>query len=225
MTANSRNQRAHNLVLHWLDSVKEKEISSTDRKNYAHELSILERLIPIPANGFRGVVLTAIIGKLLDETFSPFVNFYDCNPRSIFEQGIYYALSSRNIPCGKSDPLNVAKNIQKLDYDWAQGRRPQDAARAAVDYLTLLEKAWKNTKQRDQLLRLYFIVLSEYAASVERLNVPMATELAAVPLEAAQKLASMILECPEAGTIPQFIIGNLIRRLRDMPRFFGPALT
>ena len=54
-------------------------------------------------------------GLHLNDSYDPLNNFYGCNPRSIFEGGIWYALQENGIPCGKSDPLNVAKNINELN--------------------------------------------------------------------------------------------------------------
>jgi len=99
---------------------------------------LLSELIEVNAKGFRGVVVTALTGLHLDDGYDPLNNFYGCNPRSIFESGIWYALQENGIPCGKSDPLNVAKNANQLNEDWARGRRPQSAAMAVVNTLELL---------------------------------------------------------------------------------------
>lgn len=215
LSTKARNDRAKKYVEDWLLAVQREPLSEEEVKLNIAELKILKNLIPIKAKGFRGVVLTAIIGKLLDPTYMPLEDFYTCNPRSIFEQGIYYALQEAAVPCGKSDPLNVAKNIQKLNYDWASGRRPETAARAAVDYLGLLEKAWENDERRHQLLRLFFGKLKEFSESVKSLNVPLTGLEDELALETTNKLANFVLECPEGGAIPQFIVGNIIILLRS----------
>lgn len=86
------------------------------------EHKLLTELIDVNAKGFRGVVVTALTGLHLNENYDPINDFYACNPRSIFEGGIWYALQDNGIPCGKSDPLNVAKNANQLNEDWARGR-------------------------------------------------------------------------------------------------------
>jgi len=212
-TVDTRNYRAKQFVLECIEQARRKPLTPVISRANSVELNLLQELIPISAMGFRGVVLTGIVGKYLDPSFNPLSDFYNCNPRSIFEHGIYYALQESGIPCGKSDPLNVAKNIQKLDYDWAKGRRPEAAARAAVDYLKLLDKA-KGTDAYENLLYLYFRKLIDFADYVSSQSAPLVTHHGEAPITAALRLAKFAVECPEGGTIPQFILGNLIELSR-----------
>ncbi len=136
MKVEARNQHVQYMVSARIEHVKTLTESDFTRiKNKSEIEKILEALIEINVNGFRGVVLTALVGMKLDDHYNPLTNFYECKPRAIFEHGIWYALTQHNIPCGKSDPLNVAKNIQELNESWATGRRPQSAALAAVNFL------------------------------------------------------------------------------------------
>lgn len=128
------------------------------------EHKLLTELIEVNAKGFRGVVVTALTGLHLDESYDPLNNFYGCNPRSIFEGGIWYALQDNGIPCGKSDPLNVAKNANQLNEDWAQGRRPQTSAMAVVKFLRLVTSS--NKAKRARLVDYFFYRLWSYAQSV-----------------------------------------------------------
>lgn len=181
---------------------------------FKDEDKILEELIPIKANGFRGVVLTVIVGMHLDKNFNPTENFYDCNPRSIFEKGIFYALTEANVPCGKSDPLNVAKNARKIDKAWALGKRPESAALAAAKYISLLWTS-RGTPKYDKLVKLFFQRLYSYSVFVESQNVNYehtAGNFNGVAV--AQKLARFTIECPEGGATPQFIVGLLLHFLR-----------
>jgi hypothetical protein len=212
-TVKVRNEQVKKFVSGWLAKAKQFQLTETLKSKFASELKILEALIPISQNGFRGVVLTSIVGKAINPQFKPLENFYDCSPRAIFEHGIFYALQEAKIPCGKSDPLNVAKNIQKLDYDWAKGRRPESAAKAAVDYLKLLESA--DEERYEELLLLYFHQLHLYGQHVNSQNVVINQEAQLVPLQRAEQIASFVLDCPEGGTIPQFIVGHLINFLRE----------
>lgn len=222
ISADARNAKARQLVLNWVDEARATEITPVEQSEYLSELASLENLIPIKAMGFRGVVLTSIVAKELDPSFDPLTDFYSCHPRSIFEQGIYYALQESGIPCGKSDPLNVAKNIQKLDYDWAQGRRPQTAARAAVDYLRHLEGAEGDVARRKTLIRLFFRKLLDFADHVATHNSHFVANDQEPPLATARKLAQFATACPEGGTIPQFLVGSLIDALRKTDaRFKG----
>lgn len=212
----NRNLAVRKFVSERIAKAKKVRLSEADQNRLTKELSILSDLIPIPQNGFRGVVLTAIVGQELLPGYDPLKKFYDCSPRAIFENGIFYALQDARIPCGKSDPLNVAKNIQTLDYGWAEGRRPESAARAAVDYLTLLQQAHKakDKSRYDELVKLYFLKLVEYGQKVADSNADAYFDITATPLLFAKKLAKFVLECPEGGAVPQFILGHLIKLVR-----------
>lgn len=70
----------------------------------------------------------------------------------------FYALQENDIPCGKSDPLNVAKNINRLNEDWAMGKRPAKAALAAVGFLRLILEA--DDRKRERLIDYFFFRLS-----------------------------------------------------------------
>lgn len=180
---------------------------SLDQHKYATQL--LRDLIYVSTNGFRGVVLTAIVGMKLDQHYDPLNNFYACNPRSIFEQGIWYALTENKIPCGKSDPLNVAKNINELNESWVAGKRPQKAAQAAVDFLRLVVNE-SNTDKKEQLVDFFFFNLVQYAKTIEDTTVSQVEGTAKSNQAIAHKLVEFVLGFPEAGTVPQFVVGKLL---------------
>jgi hypothetical protein len=211
----TRNLKARAFVKEWLDRGRDFKPPKPLSDELTEAKRVLDNLIPINSKGFRGVVLTAIVGQYLDEKYQPLIDFYSCSPRAIFEQGIYYALQEAQIPCGKSDPLNVAKNIQKLDYDWAKGRRPEPAARAVVDFLRMLDAASEDPLLHENLLLLYFHELYSYGQLVKSLHIQMTETDKAVPIDDAQKFAKLSVECPEGGSVPQFIVGSLISLLRE----------
>ncbi|RKG48029.1 hypothetical protein D7V64_15825, partial [Acinetobacter cumulans] len=176
---------------------------------------ILENLIhiKISAKGFRGIVLTAIVGKYLNSNYDFLNRFYDCNPRAIFEDGISLALRDLKIPCGKSDPLNVAKNTNVLNLDWAEGKRPQRAAEAVVSYLHLLNDNFNEPDNYRFLVNFFMFRLKElgdiYASSV----VTAVTNDTESQQELAIKLWSFVSKAVEGGTIPQFFIGTLLETI------------
>lgn len=169
---------------------------------------LLTNLIEVKAKGFRGVVVTALTGLHLHENYDPLNDFYACNPRSIFEGGIWYALQKNGIPCGKSDPLNVAKNANQLNEAWAQGRRPQSAAMAVVKFLTAVTQSGKLKKAR--LIDYFFFRLYTYAESITSYQL---VEVKTAP-ESRQtlgtKLVNFTLKYPEAGNLPQFFVAQLL---------------
>lgn len=172
------------------------------------EYNLLTDLIEVNAKGFRGVVVTALTGLHLDDKYDPLDNFYGCNPRSIFEEGIWYALHDNGIPCGKSDPLNVAKNINQLNESWAQGKRPQTAAMAAVTFLRMVIAS--NKAKRARLIDYFFYRLWVYA---RRIN---AYQLATLDVADTSRqvtgtmLVNFTLKYPESGYLPQYVVGQLL---------------
>lgn len=217
--ASTRHGRARALVNDWLEAAQTGE--EIDASEYRKERRILERLIPVKAAGFRGIVLTAIVGKQLDPDYDPSTDFYDSSPRTLFEKGIYYALQENRVPCGKSDPLNVAKNAQVIDATWAKGRRPESAAMAAVDYIELIQSNWSDEKYRKDLIALFFERLWEYAEFCMSADVPLAAFEGTPPVSIASKLAKFTADFPEGGAIPQLVVGTLIEKLREGDQNFA----
>jgi len=185
---------------------QDNDFQEFNENSYIHDL--LTDLIEVKAKGFRGVVVTALTGVHLNEKYDPLNNFYGCNPRSIFEGGIWYTLQENGIPCGKSDPLNVAKNANQLNEDWAQGRRPQTAAMAVVKFLRLVMES--NHKERARLVDYFFFRLWKYSQSI------IGYQLADIELldhsrqTIGFKLADFTLKYPESGILPQYLVSQLL---------------
>ena len=181
---------------------------------YPSERQVLERLIPIQTDGFRGITLTAIMGKLVREDINTGTEFNSINPRGLFEKGIWPILKEFRIPTGASAPLNVAKNVQVLDEKWAEGRKPEDAARAAVDYIRRVNRHWADPDFRDDLIMMFLQRLLAYAQEVGSHDIAL-TELGGIPpLSLGLKLADFVCDFPEGGSIPQFVVGVLLDLMR-----------
>lgn len=172
------------------------------------EYRLLSDLIEVNAKGFRGIVVTALTGLHLDESYDPLNNFYGCNPRSIFEGGIWYALQENGIPCGKSDPLNVAKNANQLNEDWAQGRRPQKAAMAVVEFLRNIMAS--NKKKRAHLVDYFFYRLWVYSKSVTEYKLVEVVGGNASRQQTGANLVAFTLTYPESGNLPQYLVSQLL---------------
>lgn len=172
---------------------------------------LLTNLIEVNAKGFRGIVITAIVGLHLNPKYDPLNDFYACNPRAIFEEGIWYALNENAIPCGKSDPLNVAKNINQLDEAWATGRRPQKAAMAAVNFLRLVVQS--KGKRREKLIDYFFYRLFCYAQSLGQYVIAQAESKGASNRQQAERLIQFSMDFPESGNIPQYLIALLLAEI------------
>ena len=178
---------------------------------------LLSDLIEVNAKGFRGVVVTALTGLHLDEDYDPVNNFYGCNPRSIFESGIWYALQENGIPCGKSDPLNVAKNANHLNEDWAKGRRPQSAAMAVVKFLGIVMGSGK--VKRARLIDYFFFRLWKYAESIASYELVEVEESSESRQILGNTLIAFTLKYPESGNLPQYLVSQLLSAV------FGASAT
>lgn len=204
-------------VQYWLKSKLDRAKSLDDvhfikLKHHESVSAILSKLIEINVKGFRGVVITSLVAFSIDKSFNPLTNFYACNPRPIFEDAIWYVLTEYNIPCGKSDPLNVAKNIAKLDLDWAKGRRPEQAAVAAVEFLTLCVNE-TDEEQRMLLEDYFYFKLLQYASKIE--NFALATPDTATKSRQwlAARLVDFSLKAPESGAMPQLLAASLLKQI------------
>ncbi|MDQ5911680.1 MAG: hypothetical protein QG599_3778 [Pseudomonadota bacterium] len=204
-------------VHYWLNTRLNyaKSLSGEEFKKLHDEAAIsqiLADLIETSAKGFRGVVVTCLAGYHVDKSFNPLVDFYACNPRSIFEQTIWYVLTEYNIPCGKSDPLNVAKNINKLDRNWAKDRRPEKAALAAVAFF---ERYFgENDPEQQSLLEDYFFYkLIKYSESIAAIPVAGADISGVSRQWLAENLIQFSLNAPESGATPQWLIACLLKQL------------
>ena len=182
---------------------------------YKAERAVLERLIPIGADGFRGITLTAIMGKFVRDDINTSTEFGSINPRPIFENGIRPVLRRRRIPTGGSAPLNVAKNAKAIDESWAENKKPESAALAAVEYIRRINRHWKDEAFRDDLILMFLKRLLEYAEAVAAEDVQLAPLDGIAPITVAQRLADFALTYPEGGALPQFIAGALIAAARS----------
>ncbi|WP_314420911.1 hypothetical protein [Pseudescherichia vulneris] len=213
MNVQTRNDKAKQFILDQLSTVAQlNESDFDDLLDFQRLKSITQDLIYVKAMGFRGIVATALTGKFLDDSYDYLNDFYKCNPRSIFENGIFYAFQEMKIPCGKSDPLNVAKNNNVLDENWAKGRRPQKTAMAAVDLLRIISNE-DDDAIRQKIVNYFFFRLLSYAQECGSVVIHTLNETSLSNQIVASKLISFALNYPESGAIPQFIISKILSSL------------
>lgn len=171
-------------------------------------------LIKQKALGFREIVFTAIIARLYGIDFDPTLNFYDCNPRSIYELAIREVLEEFKIPCGKSGPLNVAKNENALNKDWARGRRPEEASFAAVAFL---EKLKPGVLSSEQLKRMALFFAKKLLEESSRLQAITTKTISGLSLRQHHFLyLELIKQCPDGGKTPQFIIAKSLEVFHEL---------
>jgi hypothetical protein len=214
LTAKERNS----VIIQYFTNIITKAKTTTEEdyrglKNYEKAKDILDDLIPHKYDGFRGIVMTAIGGMHIDSAYNPLEDFYACNPRPIFEQGIYYVLEEFNIPTTKSPPLNVAKTVIKLDNNWAMGKKvnTQIAAFSAIKYIKLLLANKANQDIYQLLINFFFFRLEQHANSVRSIVITPVAATTESKIILANKLIQFTLDYPEGGTVPQMVVGKLIR--------------
>lgn len=161
--------------------------------------------------GIREVVLTALMGKMIDKDFKPTDQFYKCKPRGIYETPIRNTLLKYSIPNKKSGPLNIAKAQSKLDEAWANGRSDKTAARCAVRLIAMIE-----SKTQDDLenfaIALHRKFLDE-ANRIEDLAIEIADEEDPTYLYAICK--ELIDIVPDGGNTPQRIFGLILHNYHE----------
>ena len=159
------------------------------------------------SKGFAGVALVAVLGRLLKPDYRPHQNFYDIHPRSLFEKFIFPVLREYRAPIGKSDPLNVAKNIGQINLEWARGKDPESAARAAVQ---LTE--WASDANETQLQHMlegmmwWYLTLGRWLGHT--LEAPQYADQA---LDVVYLCSELIKKAPAGGYSAQAIVGLMLK--------------
>lgn len=212
MNVNERNNAGRYYVNTRLSVARTKTDADFQEFHEGSEIhQMLTDLIEVKSKGFRGVVVTALTGIHLNDSYNPLQNFYACNPRAIFESGIWYALNDNGIPCGQSDPLNVAKNVTQLNEDWAQGKRPQAAALAAVAFLRLVMSS--NKSERARLVDYFFYRLLKFSKTITDFKLS-SIETSAHSLQTlGTRIVDFTLKYPESGNVPQRLVALLLSEL------------
>jgi len=163
--------------------------------------------------GFPGVVLVAVVGRLLNNSYNPSTGFYKINPRPLFEKHIRPVLHGKyKAPMGLSDPLNVAKNANVLDDEWARGKRPEWAAMATVNLVK-----WAATASENELKALLRILVWVYL-TLSKLYTRQLPQLSlGIDLNAARNLLiSLINMAPAGGATAQNVVGALLQAQHDL---------
>src|SRR5579884_2017781 len=100
----------------------------------------VEVLFTTPIWGHRELVLTVLLTRLVYPDFKATEELYKYHPRSVYEKPIRKALREFGIPHKKSGPLNVAKNIKRLNMDWATDKNDERVAVSAVKIVEKIEQ-------------------------------------------------------------------------------------
>lgn len=201
LTATQRNDKIHSMLVEFL-----KNSSGSANFKAPFDGNEVEILFKTPIWGHREIVLTILMARLMNPRFKASVDFYACNPRSIFEKPIRKALREYGIPHRKSGPLNVAKNIKKINKDWATDKNGGDLALYVVGIVNYIEHVSK--PQLNDFAQAY---ISRYKREAKRIK-DMKLDLPSQenPIYISKLCADLIDNVPDGGATAQLITGLLM---------------
>lgn len=166
----------------------------------------VELLFTTSVWGHRELVLTILLTRLIYPDYKATEDLYQHNPRSVYEKPIRRALREYGIPHKKSGPLNVAKNIKRLNIDWATGKHGENTALAAVRIVEKIEKVSK-----DQLKKFADAYISRYkleATRIREMDVVLPPQ--ENPIYIANLCTDLVNNVPDGGATAQYIVGLLM---------------
>jgi hypothetical protein len=201
-----RNSRIRSLLTRFFDDASRGNFTKDPKTEKAFDI-----LFDTDTWGFREIILVIAVGRLLNPNFKASVNFYDCNPRAIYEGPILAELDQRGIPRRKSGPLNVAKGATELNAQWAAGKEPPEVAAQVVALIPEIE-AMSLPGLENFTAALLFRFLGE-ATSVANLNV--VAQPKSDPITLYRVCQRLIDEQPDAGNTLQRIIGYLLQSYHE----------
>jgi hypothetical protein len=201
MSASERNDRIRNLITSTTAAINASKPS--DQTIPLERLKQVEVVCAAKAQGYREVLLTVIAAWLDGIEFDPCDgDFYACQPRAIFEQGVRPSLVALGLKSRKSGPLNVAKAQTRLDDAWAASREDERTAGLVVE---LLRWMMVDIARRARPV-LYAILqrLVEEARHLQSMVVDAPTSLSAH--ECSQRVLNLIRVAPNAGNTAQAVV-------------------
>lgn len=154
---------------------------------------------------YREIIMVALVGRMLDNSYRAYLDFYDCKPRAIFEGPIKDFFNNNGFPHTKSGPLNIAK-ASTINEEWASQRNPKIDANYVVELVKLIDS--KGEKFRTDL---GVDLMRKYIASARHIKA-LAVKFtpSTDPTYLEQLCRSMIKTVPDAGNTPQRIVGYLL---------------
>ncbi len=209
-TVDERNER----VIQIMNALYQKATTTEPNENTTIT-SFIEKLVDTKSWGFREVVLTvaiAMLDKIDFPSFNASVDFYECNPRALYEGPIKSVLIEKNLPHKQSGPLNVAKGQHNLDEEWISKRRPTDqpTCRAAVELIKIMEENADLIEPIGvSILQHLMLAKSELKKLDVEIN-PLAD-----PYFLFHACAKLIIEATDGGNTPQRICGYLLENFHE----------
>ena len=210
MTAEQRNLEIRRLTARFLDLP-----ASSSRHPLPPQVdSKLRKVFESQNRSYRDLLMTVIVSRLRDPSYTPSTSLYSAKPRSVFEKGIRPELEARSIPCTQSGPLNVAKAAARLDLNWAAQRRPADVANALLEVVGFLETGTEAEVESLAQRSADLLVADAKAVAGKSIEVS--------PTQDPAKLATVAIElidaAPSGGNTPQRVCGAVLLALHPGAR-------
>ncbi len=204
LTVSQRDQSIYLIISEYLNT-KSQSIKFDNPFLYEE----VESLFSTNIWGHREIVLTILMARLLNPAYKASESFYSCNPRSLFENPIRKALREHAIPHRKSGPLNVAKNIKKINLDWASDKHESSVAKNVVKIVEKIESVSINDLKK--FAAAYISRYKEEAKKVKELEINLPSQ--ENPIFITKLCTDLINTVPDGGATSQFIIGLLMESL------------
>lgn len=201
LTATQRNEKIYSLLAGFLANPQD-----NPKYNPPFDIEEIESLFKTSIWGHREIILTIVMARLINPRFKASKDFYACNPRSIFEKPIRKALREFGIPHRKSGPLNVAKNIKRINKDWATDKNGGDVALNVVNIVGYIEKASKS--ELNVFALAYILRYKQEAKRIKDMELDLPPQ--ENPLFISKLCADLIDKVPDGGATAQLIVGLLM---------------
>lgn len=205
-SSESRNKKVYELLTIFL---KHAQLDPTYSDPFNKEE--VETLFDTTIWGHRELILTILLTKLVFKDYKPTEDLYAHHPRSVYEKPIRTALRENGIPHKKSGPLNVAKNIKRLNQDWARDKNDEKVALSAVSIAEKIEQS--NSEQLKSFALAYISRYKLEAQKVKDLEVNLPAQ--ENPIYISELCADLINDVPDGGATAQFIVGLLMEVNKD----------
>ncbi|GCE28131.1 hypothetical protein KDA_36150 [Dictyobacter alpinus] len=162
--------------------------------------------------GFREVIITIVMARLLDPEYRASEDFYKCKPRSIYEQPIRSILLEKEIPHRQSGVLNIAKAAQKINEQWAAGKDQKNVADAVVRLVKKIEQMPQEEVENFAIHVHAYFLREQKASSLLKVEVQPEAD----PDFLYKICKQLIMEVPDAGNTPQRIAGYLLQAYHEV---------
>lgn len=196
-----RNQQIKNILNNLFN-----EVESNQYKEDSSFTKDIEKLFEGSTWGFREVMLIICLCRLFDPKYKASENLYKYNPRTLYPQIIKPFLDQKNIPNRKDSALNITKGISAINKEWAENRRPKNAAEKLVEINNKLENLTKSEVANFTKLLIRRFLQEAKVVKESNISINKNTD----PNFLYYICKKLIDNTPDYGNTPQRIVGYFL---------------